>query len=67
LGFKFPVYLSVPISGEAYISFITPDHPPLEEWQEVTAILSRLISNRVIVGNLQGVDRACSVVNSKPV
>ena len=67
LGLDFPVYLSVPNSGEGFISFITSEHPPLEKWEEVTTILSRLISGRLSGANLRSVDRTCAVVNSKPV
>jgi hypothetical protein len=66
VGLNFPVYLSVPNSGEALISFITSEHPPFREWEEVTAILSRLISSRLSGANLRSVDRAWAVVNSKP-
>ncbi len=49
-GLRFPVYLTVPNSGDALASYATPLDPSDTEWLQATEIVSQIISKKL--GNI---------------
>jgi hypothetical protein len=43
-GLRFPVYLTVPNSGDALAIFATPLDPSDKEWLQASTIVSRIVS-----------------------
>ena len=43
-GLRFPVYLTVPNSGDALATFATPLDPSDNEWLQASTIVSRIVS-----------------------
>ena len=44
VGLRFPVYLTVPNSGDALATFATPLDPSDEDWLQASTIVSRIVS-----------------------
>jgi hypothetical protein len=43
-GLRFPVYLTVPSSGDALATFATPLDPSDDDWAAASGIVSRIVS-----------------------
>jgi hypothetical protein len=43
-GLRFPVYLTVPSSGDALATFATPLDPSDKDWLQASTIVSRIVS-----------------------
>jgi hypothetical protein len=43
-GLRFPVYLTIPNSGDALATFATPLDPSDSEWSQASTIVSRIVS-----------------------
>jgi hypothetical protein len=46
-GFGFPIFLTVPSSGEATMTIATPLDPSDEDWARATEIVCRLVGARI--------------------
>jgi hypothetical protein len=46
-GLSFPIFLTVPSSGEAIMTFGTPVDPSNEDWVRATEIVCRLVGARI--------------------
>ena len=44
MGLRFPVYLTVPNSGEAFATFATPLDPSDDDWAAASGIVTRIVS-----------------------
>ncbi len=60
----YPVYLTVPNSGEALATLACPVDPSDEEWSEATAIACLVVSERLGDVRLCGRPLPCAVANS---
>ena len=59
----FPVYMTVPHSGNSLATIATPLDPSDEDWEKVTAIVCRILERRVGSGRLRGLDLNCVLAN----
>ena len=46
-GLNYPVYFTVPYSGDALASILTSVDPPLDDWEKAVAIFSKIIGERL--------------------
>ena len=60
----FPVYLTVPHSGESLASLACPVDPSDEQWSKATAIVCRIVSERLGGVRLRGRPLRCAVANA---
>ena len=60
---NFPVYMTVPRSGNSLVTIATPLDPSDEEWEKVSAIVCRIIQQRIGGGKLRGLDLNCVLAN----
>lgn len=63
-GLSYPVYVSVPNSGDLLATIITSFDPPHDEWAKVVEIFSKIIGERVGGGGLRSRDLPCAAVSS---
>ena len=59
----FPVYMTVPRSGNSLATIATPLDPPDEDWEKVSAIVCRIIQQRLGGGRLRGTELPCVIAN----
>ena len=59
----FPVYMTVPNSGKSLATLATPLDPPDEDWEKVTAIVCRILQERIGGGRLRGKELTCVIAN----
>ena len=62
-GLNYPVYFTVPHSGDALATIITSVDPPLGDWEKVVRIFSKLIEERLGASGLRSRDLTCKAVN----
>jgi len=63
-GLSYPVYMTVPNSGDALAMIITSIDPPTDDWEKVVAIFSKIIGDRLGAGGLRSRDLPCAAANS---
>jgi len=61
---EFPVYLSVPSSGDSLITIACPVDPTDSEWSRATEIVCRVIGERLKGINLHSRPLQCTAVNA---
>jgi hypothetical protein len=61
-GLGYPVYMSVPNSGDALGMIITPVDPSDDDWEKVVAIFSKIIRERLGEIGLRSRDLPCAAV-----
>jgi len=59
----FPVYMTVPHSGNSLATIATPLDPSDEDWEKVTAIVCRIIEQTIGGGRLRGRELTCVIAN----
>jgi hypothetical protein len=59
-GLSYPVYMSVPNSGDALGMIITSADPPDDDWEKVVAIFSKIIGGRLGSGGLRTRELTCA-------
>ena len=59
----FPVYMTVPHSGNSLATIATPLDPSDEDWEKVSAIVCRILERRVGGGRLRGLELTCVLAN----
>ena len=57
----FPVYMTVPHSGNSLATIATPLDPSDEDWEKVTAIVCRILQKRIGGGRLRGTELTCVI------
>jgi hypothetical protein len=62
-GLHFPIFITLPTSGNAIATFATPLDPSDNDWQEALDIACEMIRNRIGCGALCGRTVACAVAN----
>lgn len=58
-GLAIPVYLTVPTSGDALVTFCTPLDPDEQEWDRVCEIIVEIVKRHAAGENLQARKVAC--------
>ena len=59
----FPVYMTVPRSGHSLMTIATPLDPSDEDWEKVSAIVCRILQERIGGGRLRGTELTCVIAN----
>jgi len=59
-GLDYPIYMSVPNSGDALGMIITPVDPSDDDWGKVVAIFSKIVEERLGCGGLRSRDLPCA-------
>jgi hypothetical protein len=63
-GLTFPVFLTVPRSGDAIVTMATPLDPSDNEWSQVTKIVCSTVSERLNGLKLRGREMICAMANT---
>ena len=59
----FPVYMTVPNCGHSLATIATPLDPSDEDWEKVSAIVCRILEQRIGSGRLRGPELTCVIAN----
>ena len=62
-GLNFPVFLTVPNSGNSLATIATPLDPSDDDWQHASAIACQIIAKKVGCDRLQGRELTCAAAN----
>jgi hypothetical protein len=62
-GLHFPIFITLPTSGNAIATFATPLDPSDDDWQEASDIAREIIQKRLGCGPLYSRRSACAVAN----
>ena len=62
-GLHFPIFITLPTSGNAIATFATPLDPSNDDWQEASEIAREIIRKWIGCGPLCGRTIACAVAN----
>ena len=60
----YPIGLTVPISGEALITMVTPVDPSDDDWSRATAIVRQIVSTRLGGIRLRSRPLICAMANA---
>jgi hypothetical protein len=60
----YPVGLTVPISGEALITMVTPVDPPDDEWSHAATIVCQIVGKRLGDIRLRSRPLTCAMANA---
>jgi hypothetical protein len=60
----FPIGLTTPSSGHAFITIVTQDDPPDEEWERASEIVRDIVSRKLGGMRLQNRPLPCKMVNA---
>jgi hypothetical protein len=63
-GLHFPIFITLPTSGNAIATFATPLDPSTDDWREASDIACEIISRRIGCGSLCGRTMTCAVANA---
>jgi len=63
-GLNAPIFLTVPLSGDAIVTMATPLDPSDDEWAIVTGIVCSTVSDRLHGLKLRGREMICAMANS---
>jgi hypothetical protein len=64
VGLTFPVYITVRNSGDALVTIATPLDPSDPDWQQASAIVCRILEERVGCDQLRGRELACAIASA---
>jgi hypothetical protein len=59
-----PVFLFIPSSGRAVVSFMTPDDPDDGVWAEITGIIRNIVAEKIGMDWLHSQPLACAFVSA---
>jgi hypothetical protein len=60
----YPIGLTVPLSGEALVTMVTPGDPSDDDWSHATAIVRQIVSRRLGGKRLQSRPLTCAMANA---
>jgi hypothetical protein len=63
-GLTFPIFITVPYSGDALATLATPLDPPEPDWSHALDIACRVIQEKLSSGNLRTRELACTAINT---
>lgn len=61
---NYPIYLTVPNSGEALMLMATPLDPPIDDWSHITKIVQSVVSNKLGGVGLRNRTMACATTST---
>jgi hypothetical protein len=64
-GLNFPVFLTVPSSGNSLATIATPLDPTDDDWQRASEIVCQIMAEKVGCDRLRRRELTCAVANSK--
>lgn len=62
-GLTFPVFLTVPSSGNSLATIATPLDPADNDWRHASEIVCQIIAERLGCGRLRGRELTCAIAN----
>jgi hypothetical protein len=65
-GLTFPIFITVPTSGNALATIATPLDPSDEDWEHSRAIVNGIIEQTIGCGKLRSWELTCAVANAAP-
>ena len=65
VGLTFPVFLTVPTSGNSLATIATPIDPSDEDWTRASAIICQIIEDRCGTGKLRRRELRCAMANAQ--
>jgi hypothetical protein len=63
-GIACPVYICVPASGEALVTFATPLDPSDDEWNRVSQIACQIVSEKTGITRLRSRGLVCTMAGT---
>jgi hypothetical protein len=63
-GIACPVYICVPTSGEALVTFATPLDPSDDEWNRVSQIACQIMSEKTRIARLRSRGLVCAMAGT---
>ena len=60
----YPIGLTVPHSGEAFVTMVTPVDPSDDDWSHATAIVRQIVSRRLDGKRLRSRPLTCAMANA---
>jgi hypothetical protein len=63
-GIACPVYICVPISGDALVTFATPLDPSDNEWNRVSQIACQIVSEKTGITRLRSRGLVCTMAGT---
>jgi hypothetical protein len=63
-GIACPVYICVPASGEALVTFATPLDPSDDEWNRVSQIACQIVSEKTGITQLRSRGLVCAMAGT---
>jgi hypothetical protein len=63
-GLAYPVYVSVPFSGDPLVTFATPLDPNDDEWERIIEIARRIVGERIGATRLKTRHLACAMAGT---
>ena len=64
VGLNFPVYMTVRNSGDALVTIATTLEPSDADWAQASAIVCRILEEKVDCGRLRGQTLPCAIANA---
>jgi hypothetical protein len=64
VGLTFPVYMTVRNSGDALVTIATTLDPSTADWQQASAIVCRILEEKLGCGRLRGQELPCAIANA---
>lgn len=61
---NYPVFLTIPCTGDAIATFATPLDPSDDDWKRVSVIVKRIMSERLAGAALGTRERPCAMANA---
>jgi hypothetical protein len=60
----YPVYLCVPTSGNAFLTFACPLDPNDDEWARITEIACEIVGRKIGLTRLKATELACAMAGT---
>jgi hypothetical protein len=60
----YPIGLTVPHSGEAFVTMVTPVNPSDDDWSQATAIVRQIVPRRLDGKRLRSRPLTCAMANA---
>jgi hypothetical protein len=65
-GLTFPIYITVPTSGNSLAMTATPLDPSDADWEQARIIVNEIIEKTIGCGKLRARELTCAVANAAP-
>ena len=65
-GLNFPVFMTVRDNGDSLVTIATPLDPSDDDWDRASAIVCRIMEQKIGGGRLRSRELLCAVANAAP-